>query len=122
MTQLSMFSPSPVKASSLLGTNVVNPQGENLGVIKDVVLDLGIGRVAYVVVDFVRSFILGEKLFAIPYSAFKFNVTKNEYVLDIAQEQLKQAPGFDADQWPSMADEKWHRDLFTFYNRAAYWD
>ncbi len=122
MSQLTVFSNSPVKASSIIGTNVVNPQDEGLGVIKEVVLDPRSGRVAYVVVSLVRSFVLGEKLYAIPFNAFDFNLTKNEYVLDITKEKLVAAPGFDADNWPLMSDEKWHREVYKYYGRSPYWE
>jgi hypothetical protein len=39
---------------------------------------------------------MGEKLFAIPFSALEYNVSKNEYVLDVSKERLEAAPGFDS--------------------------
>lgn len=122
MSQLQVFSNSPVKASSIIGTDVVNPAGENLGDIKEVVIDPGTGRVAYAVVSFGGFLGMGEKLFAIPFSALEYDATDNEYVLDISQDRLKAAPGFDADQWPTMSDEKWNRDVYKYYERSPYWE
>ncbi|MDN3575492.1 PRC-barrel domain-containing protein [Chitinimonas viridis] len=122
MSQLQAFSNSPVKASSMIGTNVVNPHDDNLGDIKEVVIDPNTGKVAYAVVAFGGFLSMGEKLFAVPYSAFKYNISKNEYVLDVEKEKLKAAPGFSADHWPSMADEKWNRDVYKFYERRPYWE
>lgn len=122
MSQLAMFSNSPVKASSVLGTGVVNPQGESLGEIKELVIDPRLGRVAYAVVSLVRSFVMGEKLFAIPFSAFDYNVTKNQYVLDVSRERLIAAPGFDADHWPTMTEEAWNREVSSYYGRTPFWE
>jgi sporulation protein YlmC with PRC-barrel domain len=122
MSQMTLFSNSPVKASGIIGKSVVNPKGDSLGEIKEVVIDPRTGKVAYVVVSLVRSFVMGEKLFAIPFTAFEYNVTKNEYVLDISRERLVEAPGFDPDHWPLMTDEKWHRDVYTYYGRPPYWE
>ncbi|MDP2874875.1 MAG: PRC-barrel domain-containing protein [Holophaga sp.] len=122
MTALSMFSNAPVKASSIIGTNVVNSLGDSLGSVKEVVLDPRTGRVAYVVVTFGGFMTMGEKLFAIPYSAFEYNVAENEYVLDVALERLKEAPGFDANNWPLMSDERWNRDVYGYYGRVPYWE
>ena len=72
--------------------------------------------------DFGVDDMLGEKLFAIPFSAFDYDVEKNEYELDVAKERLKAAPGFDPDKWPSMADEKWNRDVYKYYERPPYWE
>ena len=122
MSNLQVFSNSPVKASSIIGTKVVNPNGDNLGDIKEVVIDPRTGRVAYSVVSFGGFLGMGEKLFAIPFSSFKYNATSNDYVLDVSKERLKEAPGFDADHWPSMADEKWNRDVYKYYDRSPYWE
>jgi len=122
MSQLAMFSNSPVKASSVIGTGVVNPQGESLGEIKELVIDPRIGRVAYAVVSLVRSFVMGEKLFAIPFSAFDYNVTKNQYVLDVSRERMIAAPGFDANHWPTMSEETWNREISSYYGRTPFWE
>ncbi|MBK8162318.1 MAG: PRC-barrel domain-containing protein [Gammaproteobacteria bacterium] len=116
------FSISPVRASSIIGTDVVNPDGENLGDVKEVVIDPSTGKIAYAVVAFGGFLSMGEKLFAIPFSAFTYDVEDNDYILDVTKEELKEAPGFDANHWPSMADEKWNRDIYRYYARQPYWE
>lgn len=122
MSQLSMFSNSPVKASSIIGTKVVNPMAESLGDIKEIVIDPRTGRVAYVVVSFGGFLGMGEKLFAIPFSSFEYNLVDNEYVLHVPKDRLEKAPGFDPEYWPSMSDEKWNRDVYKYYGRSPYWE
>jgi len=127
MSSLRVFSDSPIKASTIIGTKVVDPKGNALGDIKEIVVDPRTGRVAYAVVSFGGFLSLGEKLFAIPFSAFEYKVTKSdlvdsEYILNISRERLQAAPGFDADHWPLLRDEKWHRDLHTYYDRLPYWE
>jgi hypothetical protein len=65
---------------------------------------------------------MGEKLFAIPFSALDYDAEKNEYVLDVSKELLEAAPGFDADHWPAMSDEKWNRVVYKYYKRSPYWE
>lgn len=122
MSQPQKFSNSPVKASSIIGSNVVNRLGDGLGDIKEVVIDPRTGRVAYAVVSFGGFLSMGEKLFAIPFSALEYNVTRSDYVLDVSKERMEDAPGFDRDHWPSMADEKWNRDVYRYYDRLPYWE
>ena len=122
MNQVHAFSNSPVKASSIIGTSVVNPNGDSLGDIKEVVIDPRSGKVAYAVVSFGGFLSMGEKLFAIPFSSFEYDAAKSHYVLDISKERLEAAPGFDPDAWPSMADEKWNRDVYKYYQRQPYWE
>lgn len=121
MSQLHGFSNAPVKASNIIGTSVVDPKDESLGDIKEIVIDPSSGRVAYAVVSFGGFLSLGEKLFAIPFSSFKFHVDGNKYVLDVSKDRLKEAPGFDADNWPSMAEEQWNRDVYAYYERTPFW-
>ena len=122
MNQLQHFSNSPVRASSIIGTDVINPKGENLGEVKEVVIDSVNGRVAYAVVAFGGFLGLGKKLFAIPFSAFDYNAINNQYVLDVSRERLEAAPGFDSDHWPTMSDETWNRDVYKYYDRPPYWE
>lgn len=128
MSQLRKFSNAPIKASSVIGTKVVTPKGDTIGDIKEIVIDPRTGKVAYAVVSFGGFLSLGEKLFAIPFGAFVYNVNatssdlvKNEYVLNVSKEQLEKAPGFDSDHWPLMTNEKWHREMHQFYDCSPYW-
>lgn len=117
-----MFFNSPVKASSIIGTSVVNPEGQSLGDIKEVVIDPHTGKVAYSVVAFGGFLSMGEKLFAIPFSAFKYNFDSNEYILDVSKERLAAAPGFDVNHWPMLSDENWNRAVYKYYERPPYWE
>jgi sporulation protein YlmC with PRC-barrel domain len=122
MTQLQGFSSSPQKATAVIGTDIVNAKGDNLGEVKDVVIDPSTGRVAYAVVAFGGFLSMGEKLFAVPFNALNYNDDKNEYVLNMSKERLEKAPGFDADHWPMMDDEKWNRDVYAYYQTTPYWE
>jgi sporulation protein YlmC with PRC-barrel domain len=122
MNQLHHFSSLPVKASSIIGTDVVNDKGDSLGDIKEVVIDPSSGRVAYAVVAFGGFLSMGEKLFAIPFKRFHYDHENNKYVLNVTKEHLANAPGFDADKWPLMSDEKWNRSIYTYYDSAPFWE
>ena len=120
MNQLHDFLNSPIKASSIIGTSVVDLKDESLGDIKEIVIDPHSGRVAYAVVAFGGFLGMGEKLFAIPFSSFKYHQDGNKYVLDVPKDRLKDAPGFNKDHWPSMNEEKWNRDVYAFYEREPW--
>lgn len=122
MTTVSTFSSSPIKASSMIGTDVVNLKDEHIGDIKELVIDPQSGKVAYAVVSFGGFLTLGEKLFAVPFNAFTRQAGGKDYVLDASKESMKDAPGFNTDSWPTMADEKWNRDVHQFYGKAPYWE
>ncbi len=107
---------------NLIGCDVVNAQNEDLGTIEDVVLDAGAGRIAYAVLSFGGFLGMGEKYFAIPWNALHFNSEENRAVLNIDKKLLENAPGFDKDNWPNMADSTWARGIYKHYGYAPYWE
>src|SRR5919198_2578465 len=111
-----------VKGSTFIGADVEDPQGQNLGDIKDIVIDRASGRIAYAVVSFGGFLGMGEKLFAVPWGAFSHpRADKDTFVLDIDKERLKNAHGFDAHNWPQMASRDWVTSLYSYYNVPPYW-
>lgn len=87
-------------ASSIIGDKVENREGESIGKISDIMLDTHKGNIEYFVIEFGGFLRLGEKLFAIPFSALKLNAKNKDFVLDVEKEFLEAAPGFDKDHWP----------------------
>ena len=55
---------------------MVNPDGENLGEIKDIMLDLETGKIDYFVIEFGGFLGLGVKYFAIPFRLLKLDASK----------------------------------------------
>ena len=111
-----------MKGSTFIGADVENPQGQDLGDIKDIVIDRASGRIAYAVVSFGGFLGMGEKLFAVPWGAFSQpNANKDKFVLAIDKEKLNNAPGFDSNNWPQMASREWVTSLYSYYNVPPYW-
>jgi len=114
--------PHVMSADTLQGDSVVNMKGEDLGSIEDIMIDVPNGRVAYAVLSFGGILGIGDKLFAIPWDALTLDADRECFVLDVEEDQLKNAPGFDKDHWPSMADRTWGREIHTYYNQRPYWE
>ena len=94
------------RVSTLESLKVYNRNGENLGKIKDLVVDARTGKISYAVLDFGGFLGIGDKWFAVPWHAFKYETSNNEeqLVLDVSKDRLKNAPGFNSSRWPNMAD------------------
>ena len=114
--------PRVMGASTLIGDDVINRQGEKLGTIEEIMLDVPTGRIAYAVLSAGGFLGIGDKLFAIPWRSLTLDPENKCFVVDVAKERLEQAPGFDKDRWPSMADESWARELHTYYRVRPYWE
>lgn len=107
--------PTLMGADTLLGDSVVNGSNDDLGDIKEIMLDMNTGQVAYAVLAFGGFLGMGEKLFAVPWQALHLDTVNKRFVLDIDKERLQTAPGFDKDAWPDMADVQWARQIHSFY-------
>jgi len=114
--------PRLMGANTLKGNDVCNRQDEDLGDIKEIMLDMSNGRVAYAVLSFGGFLGMGEKLFAVPWSALTLDTANKRFVLDASKERLETAPGFDPDQWPDMADKTWAKEVHDYYGVTPYSD
>jgi sporulation protein YlmC with PRC-barrel domain len=112
-----------LSASTMIGNKVVSPAGEELGTIKEVMIDLDEGRVNYTVLSFGGLLGMGDKLFAIPWEALTLNTEDHTFILNVEKEQLENAPGFDKDNWPDEAQYQagWLADLYSYYGYTPYW-
>jgi len=88
------------KASSLIGMDVVNPQNQKLGDVKDLVLELPSGRISYAVLSVGGFLGMGEKYIAVPPSAFSFSPNGKDLVLNADKAKIENAPGFAKNDWP----------------------
>lgn len=107
--------PLLLSASTLTGNDVCNTQNENLGSIKEIMLDVHSGTVRYAVLSSGGFLGIGDKLFAIPWQALAIDTENKRFVLDVDAEYLKNAPGFDKDNWPDMADITWAEGIHSYY-------
>src|SRR5579871_3640899 len=94
-------------ASTLKGDKVRNTAGEDLGKVDEIMIDIPSGKVAYAVLSFGGMLGMGDKLFAVPWSAFKVDEDEKCFILDVNKKTLEGAPGFDKNRWPDMADTTW---------------
>ncbi|HET6373488.1 MAG TPA: PRC-barrel domain-containing protein [Candidatus Polarisedimenticolia bacterium] len=111
--------PPVVSASKIIGEAVINPDRENLGKVHELVIDTKQGSIAYVVLSFGGFMGLGNKLFAIPWKAFEFSSTEYKLILNVNQEKLKNAPGFDQESWPDFADRSFGERVHTYYGYST---
>ena len=112
--------PELMCASTLTGNDVYNLKGEDLGDVKEFMLDTRTGRVAYAVLSFGGFLGLGDKLFAVPFNALKLDIVNKRFTLDVEKSRLENAPGFNKDSWPNMADQAWADSIHSWYGTKPY--
>jgi sporulation protein YlmC with PRC-barrel domain len=114
--------PALMGATTLVGDEVCNQDGESLGELKEIMLDMRSGRVTYAVLSSGGILGLGAKLFAVPWRALRLDTVNKRLVLDVHKELVETAPGFDPDRWPDMADPSWANQIHSYYGTKPYYD
>lgn len=107
--------PKLMGADTLVGNDVYNLENDDIGSIKEIMLDMATGKVCYAVLSFGSILGMGEKLFAVPWDALSLDTENKRFVLNVEKDRLSDAPGFDKDQWPNMADQSWANDVHKYY-------
>lgn len=122
MTTMTETRTNVLSASTLVGDKVYNPQGEHLGEIKELMIDPQTGHVGYAVLSFGGFLGMGDKLFAIPFQSLELRPEQKDFVLNVPKDKLKNAPGFDKDDWPKSADRRWGTEIHQYYGATPYWE
>jgi sporulation protein YlmC with PRC-barrel domain len=111
------------RAGDVMSMAVMNPQGQDLGKIKDLVIDLNTGKVRYAAISFGGFLGIGDKLFAVPFRALtlKQNAADNVryFEIDVDKKRLERAQGFDDGHWPDFADPAWGAENDKLYLESA---
>lgn len=110
-----------LSTSSINGTDVVNRNGENLGYIEDIAIDLNTGRILYTVLSFGGFLGIGNKLFAVPFDSFTIDQSNENFILDYDKDFLENAPGFDKNDWPETNDVDFNSRVYDYYSVNPYW-
>ena len=104
-----------LKVSTVVGMRVQSTEGKKLGDIKDLVIDPADGSIGYAVLDFGGFLGIGDKYFAVPWEALQWTPDRKAIVLDISKKDLKQAPGFDKNNWPDLGSEEQALVIYEYY-------
>jgi sporulation protein YlmC with PRC-barrel domain len=109
------------RVSRIEDLKVINERNQDLGRVDDLVIDINGGKVKYAALAFGTTLGLGGKLFAVPLNEFTVKHATNDVflVLNVNEEDLKKAPGFDKDHWPNFADSNWSAEIDRYYDRTA---
>ncbi|EZP40174.1 MULTISPECIES: PRC-barrel domain-containing protein [Janthinobacterium] len=111
--------PALMGADTLIGDDVYNHEDEELGDIKEIMLDMRTGQIAYAVLSFGGVLGMGDKLFAVPWERLTLDTVNKRFLLNVDKDLLKNAPGFDKDNWPDMGSEAWNQQMEAFYGSGT---
>jgi sporulation protein YlmC with PRC-barrel domain len=111
-----------LRSKALFEYRVKSPQGEDLGKIEEVMIDMEAGRVAYAVLSFGGFLGLGNKWVPVPWDAVVLRPDEKVLLLNIEKDKLQKAPNFEGTTSPELANRQWGAVIHTYYGYPPYWE
>ncbi len=105
------------KSSDLIGITVKNYQGEKLGKVEDIAVDLESGRIVQVIISTGGFLGMGDRLTAVPPSALHHDALNKVVHLDADKEKLKNSPKFETSKWSECCDADHLSTTYKYYNQ-----
>jgi sporulation protein YlmC with PRC-barrel domain len=95
---------------------LLDDQGEQIGEIEELIVDLEQGMVAYALVEAGGFMGVGQASLAVPWNAVGLSLTTEEFVLLAPAEVLQDAPAFESDAWANgPADDAWNEAVDEYW-------
>jgi len=87
-----------LRASEMIDMSVINPKGDNIGQISDMIVNMKTGDVRYAILKFDPGILQGEELYAVPTTELRIAADRNDVVYDMSETKLERAR-IDRDDW-----------------------
>ena len=101
-----------IEGDRVEGTTVYDPQGNNLGSIKRLMIEMSFG-----------GFLgMGTEEHPVPWEKLTYDTRLGGYRTDITEQQLRGAPAFARDPNYDWSDRNRERQLHDHYRAPYYWE
>jgi len=94
----------PLCANDLIGKDLENTKGEDLGKVEDLAVNVNDGTIAYVVVSSGGMLGMGGTLHGVPLKALTVDASNKKAILSTDKDTIEKTPGIDMDHLPAYAD------------------
>lgn len=106
----------------LVNRGVMNSEGEKLGRISRIAVNMETGRIEYVVLNF-GAFLKLSKLFAVPWELLTYSRHDRRFILEVPRAVLAAGLAFDTlDQVHAGASFAWLAPVYEYYSDQPDWE
>jgi hypothetical protein len=98
---------------------IANPKGAEIGEVKDLVLDLEAGRIAYAVGVFDQIGELRNRVVVLPWGTVKVDLEMNTFTLSEEKTVLADAPSFALDIWTNLPTSQWTGIVTAYWKKKT---
>ena len=106
-----------VSASWLAGVPVIDAQGEPVGELAHVMLDVPRGTIAFAALSCPQLIGSSDRLLAVPWTALAFDAAGQFFVLHLEPQRLRGAPQRDKSHW-LLTDPQLAAEMHAYYGTA----
>ncbi len=111
-----------VRGSKVIGAELFNQQGEDIGEIKNLLVHPNTGKVAYATCEVDKYAPAGDKLTNVPWNLIRQSKKDTEgFVVNADKAKLTGATYFSVNSWPDYNDEGWHTTVYSYYDTDPFW-
>ena len=103
------------RVDKIIGSGVINLEGEPIGTIDVLVIDIDDGNLVYAAIKTGGFLGFGEKLIAVPWQSLTAVPAEGLFIIDQSKAKLEKASSFDANNWPDVGDRNWRAGIYEFY-------
>ena len=107
----------PYDATEILGTQVRDSQGEEVGKIDDLVFDAE-GRISFAIIGYGGFLGMGQNLVAVPVNSLSNAEEPRHFVLDATKEKIQSAPLFSR---KTLDEPGWAEDIYRYFGQQPSW-
>lgn len=112
----------PLKASDVIGLNLENNEGQKVGTVDDLAIDLQAGRVVQLIVSTGGFLSMGERHSAVPPGRVHVREQGKALHFDITREKLKSAPAFAMSDWDDFYQSDRVKESYSYYGEVPSFD
>lgn len=117
-----LSTPKVVSIIEVSKNSVTNQNGENLGKVEDIMVDIDCSRIAFAVISSGGLFSRETRLYAVPWDAFSVSLHDKRFILNVTKETMSNAPSFSKNNFPDLTSLTWLKEIYRYYGYEPYWE
>ena len=111
-----------ISAEKVEGTSVYDVSGDNVGTIKNVMIDKVSGQVVYATMASGGVLGIGSDYYALPWNALKYNTNLGGYEIHMDRDKLQGAPAAsESEVIGKLEDQSFGTKVHDYYGTKPYW-
>jgi sporulation protein YlmC with PRC-barrel domain len=108
---------SLLKSSDVHGMHVTGIDGDKLGAVRELFLDMSSGQVAFVVIEAARLIGGSGKFHPVPWSAVRYDAVARHFQVEMTKSDFKASPNYDREQLGNR-DYGWDEQAARYFTTA----